>query len=255
VRPSLWFVVPVHGRLNLTKICLGQLRHTISELRDHGVDAHAVVISDATTLRQLHLLTPASDFSVVQRNNFFLSRKFNDGIQLACDPRYNPRPADYVVPCGSDDWVDWRIFLDLPREDTMVGFQQISFVREDGREMVTKVLNYPGGSGIRIYPRQLFEAVGFRPGDEDRPRACDTSILLNTQAANRTMRIEHREVDARAIVDWKSSESQLNPYDRLARFRSQSICDPFEALQGFYPADSLSAMETHYGLVRRFATA
>jgi hypothetical protein len=107
-------------------------------------------------------------FGTVERDNRYVSRRFNDGIQLACDPRYNPHPADYVVPCGSDDFVDWRIFTRLPMKDTVLGFQRISFVREDGMEMTTRFLNYVGGCGIRVYPRQVVEQLGFRPGDEDR---------------------------------------------------------------------------------------
>ena len=53
-------------------------------------------------------------FATVRRDNRFLARKYNDGIQLALDPSVNPRPADYAVPFGSDDWVDHRIFHRLP---------------------------------------------------------------------------------------------------------------------------------------------
>ena len=45
-------------------------------------------------------------FGWVIRDNQFTSRRFNDGIQLATDPKFNPAPADYVVPFGSDDWAD-----------------------------------------------------------------------------------------------------------------------------------------------------
>jgi hypothetical protein len=31
----------------------------------------------------------------------------------------------------------------------------MSFVREDGREMTAKFLNYQGGCGIRVYPREV----------------------------------------------------------------------------------------------------
>ena len=73
------------------------------------------------------------------------------------------RPAGVLIGFESeDDWLDYRLFLDLPRPDTFVGFQHISFVREDGREMTSRFLNYPGGSGIRIYPRALMERLGYR---------------------------------------------------------------------------------------------
>ena len=90
---SLWFVVPAHGRYELTRICLEQLRRTCDAL---PYDATAVVVAE-----DQNLYTAADlGFATVHRDNDFLARKFNDGIQLACDPNYNPEPADYVVPFG-----------------------------------------------------------------------------------------------------------------------------------------------------------
>jgi len=238
---SLWFVVPAHGRLPLTRICLRQLRRTCDALVAEGIEASAVVIAcdeNLDTAREL-------GFGTVERDNNFVSKRFNDGIQLACDPTFNPRPADYVVPCGSDDWVDHRIFLELPPSDVMLAFQRISFVREDGREMTTRFLNYHGGCGIRVYPRQMMECLGYRPADEDRRRACDTSILTNLTRA-RVIRIRYGEIDSRQIVDWKSPGLQLNPYQTLRRFHSEAESDPFEQLADIFSADALAEMQAHY---------
>ena len=241
--PSLWFIVPAHGRLPLAQICLTQLRRTCDQLTTAGVDATAVVIAEDDNLRTAHNL----GFATIERDNWFLSRKFNDGIQLALDPRHNPRPADYVVPCGSDDWVDHRLFLDLPPADTMVGFQRLAVVREDGREIATRQLPNPGGSGIRIYPRELMEPLGFRPADEDRKRACDTSILTNLQRHwTGRMRIMHHHVHDYQIVDWKSPTEQLNSYETLGVYRAASVADPFDALTGVYPAAALEEMAALY---------
>lgn len=241
--PSLWFVVPAHGRQRLARICLRQLRRTCDALTAAGIDASAVVIADDGNLRTARNL----GFATVHRDNRFLSRKYNDGIQLALDDRYNPRPADYVVPCGSDDWVDWRLFTNLPPSDTVVGFQRISFVREDGQEMTTRFLNYLGGSGIRIYPRAVMAALGYRPADEDRERACDTSILTNLRR-EAAFRIEHRDLDPRQIVDWKSHDRQLNPYVTLRIHKAADRTDPFDALADIYPQAALREMRAHYRL-------
>ena len=179
---SLWFCVPVHGRLPLAAICLRQLRRTCDELIEAGIPASAVVVTDAESHYQLSRLTGNLRFASVRRDNDFLGRRFNDGIQLATDPKYNPHPVTHVVPCGSDDWVDSRIFLDLPDADTVVGFQRMSFVREDGQEMVSTFLNYEGGAGIRIIPAELVQPLGYRAAEEDRKRGCDTSILRNLRA-------------------------------------------------------------------------
>lgn len=317
---SLWFVMPVHGRIPLAAICLRQLRRTCDELIQDGIDATAVVVGDQETLDELEVAELG--FATVERNNEFVSRKFNDGIDLACDPsqtatrperqtasryrvignsyrghergtifealldrgaqrraivrgdvelvehvtpritgaytlpsEWDPgRPADYVVPIGSDDWVDWRLFLDLPRPDTFVGFRRISFVREDGRELTCRYLGYEGGCGMRIYPRQVMETVGFRPADEDRARGCDTSILVNLRRKlGNGLRVHHADSDARQIVDWKTPGDQLNPYESLVIHRGQVMGDPFAELAAFFPADGLAEMREHYSLPPRWA--
>jgi hypothetical protein len=242
--PTLWFVVPVYGRLRLARICLRQLRRTCDSLAENGVEATAVLIGERQDLDELD----GFGFATVERDNLFVSRKFNDGIQLACDPKYNPRPADYAVPIGSDDWVDWRLFLDLPPADTIVGFQRMSFVREDGREITARFLNYPGGCGIRIYPRQVVAELGYRPADEDRKRGCDTSILTNLFVhLEDSLQIVHHLSDPRQIVDWKTGDVQLNPYATLARHRRHGEdSDPFVELDGWYPDDALEDMALLY---------
>lgn len=242
--PSLWFCMPAHGRLSLARICMAQLRRTCDALTEAGIDASAVVVADDENLETAR----AFGFATVPRNNRFVSRKFNDGIALALDRRYNPRPADYVVPIGSDDWVDHRIFLDLPNARTVVGFQRLSFVREDGQEITTTILDNEGGAGIRIYPRQLLEPLGYRPADEDRYRGCDTSILVNLRRHHADlMRVEHRHLHDRQIVDWKSPGEQLNSYrDIAARRRCVGQDDPFTELAGLYPDEALEEMAAHY---------
>src|SRR5262249_54289181 len=160
-------------------------------------------VSDAITLREL--IRPLElGFATVERDNAFTSRRFNDGIQLACDPRFNPDPVDYVVPCGSDDWVDHRLFLEpLPRPRAIQGFQWMSFVRENGKEICATSLDYEGGAGIRIIPRQLVEPLGYRPADEDRERGCDTSILTNLRRHHGDhFEVKHFDAPAYWIVDW-----------------------------------------------------
>lgn len=246
--PTLWFVVPAHGRAQLAQICLRNLRWTCDQLADKNIDASAVVIADdenLTTAREL-------GFATVRRDNRFLSRKFNDGIQLACDPRFNPRPVDYVVPCGSDDWVDPAIFGFLPADDdTLVAFRLAAFVSEDGRSIVSREIDYTAGVGIRIYPRKMMGRVGYRPADEDRPRGCDTSILVNVRRSytgGATPAIWYGDVHEFQIVDWKSRGQQLNPYSEIVnRFhRGTGETDPFEALTGVFPTESLEQMRHHY---------
>lgn len=249
--PSLWFVMPVHGRAKLAAICMRQLRRTCDSLTEIGIDATAVVVGDDENLHTARVL----GFGTVVEDNRFLSRKFNAGIQFALDPAFNPRPADYVIPIGSDDWIDWRLLLDLPGPGEMLGFQRLSFVREDGREITSSVLGYVGGCGIRVYPRELMASVGFRPAEEDRERACDTSILVNVRNANPSLRIWHGAGDCRQIVDWKTPGEQLNTYQDVGHYARERGADPFTALADVFPAESLAEMAAHYDLDRELAAA
>ncbi len=243
---SLWFVMPVHGRQQLAQICLRQLRRTCDALTASCIEATAVVIGDDENLETARDL----GFGTVERDNQFVSRKFNDGIQLACDPTVNPRPADYVMPIGSDDWIDSRIInaKSLPASDEVVGFQHISFVREDGREITKTFLAYTGGCGMRLYPRELLEPLGYRPADEDLYRGCDTSILTHVRNANPNLKVMHVAIDPRQIVDWKTPGAQLNEYSQVMRrhSRDSTTGDPWGELAGFYPSEALDEMEAHY---------
>jgi hypothetical protein len=241
---SLWFVVPAHGRVELTRICLRQLRQTCNALIDHGIEATAVVVADDENLDTARKL----GFGWVNRDNRFLSRRFNDGIQLACDPNINPRPANYVVPCGSDDWVDHRLFLDLPPRDTIAAFQHMSFVSEDGREISPSLVNYPGGCGIRVYRRDVVAGLDYRPADEDRRSGCDTSILVHLRRHwGERLKLDHRDSDPRQIVDFKSAGQQINSYEAVARWRRTPYADhPLEQLATFFPSDAIVQMEAYY---------
>lgn len=262
--PTLWFVVPAHGRVELSAICLRQLRRTCDVLVEHGIAASAVVIAEDENLRTASRL----GFGFIRHSNRFLSRKFNAGIQLACDESLNPRPADYVVPCGSDDWVDPALFLNgLPDPQTILAFRHAAFVDETGTQIVSRAIDYEGGVGIRVYPRSMMgrrRKVGidagrgevvyappYRPADEDRERACDTSILVNikrTFAGGRGPFIRYGDLHGWQIVDWKSADQQLNAYgDIVARFpRGAAADDPFETLRTVFPTEALDEMRAHY---------
>jgi hypothetical protein len=218
------------------------LRRTCDALKTEGIEATAVVIGDDENLRTAREL----GFGTSVQGNEFLGRKFNDGYQLACDPEFNPRPADYVMPYGTDDWVDHRILLDLPPPDTILAFNTICMVREDGQEMTARHLDNQGGVGLRVYPRHLIAKAGFRPADEDRNSGCDTSTLHNIKSFT-SPKITYGQIDPRQIVDWKSETTQVTPYAAM-RFRRvvQSWSDPFDALTGLYPEKALAEMQVLY---------
>jgi hypothetical protein len=248
----LTFVMPVHGRTELTGICLRQLRRTCDALEARDTDpieATAIVVGNDENLDTAHEL----GFGTVNRNNDYLAQKFNDGIELACDRNLNPRPADFAVPFGSDDWIDHTIIRRLPGPDEVLCFRHVAFVHENGNELTETRLAYDGGVGIRIYPRQLLKLTGYRPAEEDRRRGCDTSILWNTRqehnsAGHGHLRIRYGDRHPLQIVDWKTHGHQMNAYDTVAAKHHGSIAgDPFELLEAHYPEAALREMRHHYG--------
>lgn len=240
---TLWFIVPVHGRVPLADVCMRQLRRTCDALIDDGIEATAVLIGNA----RRKPLADELGFGFVKRDNEFLGRKFNDGFQFACDPEVNPRPADFAVPFGSDDWIDHRILLELPGPKSVIAFKNVTVVRPDGKEMTARHLDNEGGPGIRIYPRELVATRGYRPADEDRSKGCDTSIFINLRKSVNFSTI-YRKIDPRQLVDWKSEKVQVTPYDNFVGRRViEKWPDPFEALQGRFPAEALSEMRALYG--------
>lgn len=243
--------MPVHaGRVPLAAICLRQLRRTCDALIAGGVRATAVVVSDRESLETLNPLELG--FATVDCDDLFVSRRFNDAIQLATDPDYSDDPADFVVPFGSDDWADHRLFLEpLPAPDTIQGFQRMAVVSEDGRQIAMTHWRSEGGCGIRIIPRELVAPLGYRPGDEDRKDGCDTSILINLRRHHGDrLKVRHCHVHDQQIVDWKTPGVQLHSYcDVTALHQPRSLGDPFTVLAGIYPDEALEEMRCHYGAV------
>jgi hypothetical protein len=242
---TLWFVVPAHGRLELARVCLRQLRRTCDALSAERIEASAVVIASDENLDLAHEL----GFGVIAETGA-LGRKWNHGYQLACDPALNPRPVDYVVPMGSDDWIDPELILSAPlSQDHLTCFRRCAFVREDGRRLARLTINYPGGVGIRVIPRRLIEQAGYRPAEEHRRRALDTSTLQGLRRANfgRMPSIVYHDLHDLQIVDFKSAAGQLNSYRACLRFtHARESEDVWDELATVYPGEAIEEMRAVY---------
>jgi hypothetical protein len=237
----VWFVVPVHGREALTHVCLRQLRRTCDAASAYGVEATAVVIGIGESLGVARDL----GFATVERDNDFLGRRFNDGYQLACDPAYNPEPADYVIPCGSDDWFDPALLSVLPDQRHIAIFRQLAIVNEDRTELIRANVSYKTAAGPKIIPRGMLEACGWRPSCEDRRRAIDSSTVEGIKRSHGGSWPAMVNLDQHPlqIVDWKSAGEQLNSFQMMRGYaRGRPTEDPFEALAGVYPDEALAEM-------------
>jgi hypothetical protein len=144
---------------------------------------------------------------------------------------------------GNDDWVDpnWIRLPTSPNEIVCTSLSAV--VNETCTRMSRLTITYPGGDGVRIYPRRLLARKGFRPADEDRQRAIDTATHFGL--AGEAPRYLYHDTNALAIVDFKSAEN-LNDYAGCrAKFgrRSPESDDPFGELAAFYPDDAIREMQ------------
>ena len=136
----------------------------------------------------------------------------------AVTQRFNPRPADYVVPCGSRRLGRLAALHSTCRRRT----------RWSGSSTWRSCARTGASSTVRLHqlrrrlrhphlPAQVMARSGYRPADEDRRRGCDTSMLVNLRTGEADLRVEHRDIDPRQIVDWKSPAERQPVRDRCAR--------------------------------------
>lgn len=249
-RPSVWFLIPAHGRVALTRVCLRQLVRTCAELSDLGVDASAIVMADDENLDA----AVEAGFGAIETGNSWLGRKWNDGYELA-----GREGVDFVVPFGSDDWVmsGW-VLAQLGANGELRCSRQSAVVSEDGRRLATLEIRYENrggpafGDGVRMIPTSLLSRLGYRPADDDRNRGIDTSVWMRLRTTlGREPRVSFTEVSAFQIVDWKSAGAQLNTFNDCLRdasldFQTGPILDPWLTLRTAYPAEALSEMAEVY---------
>ena len=231
----LAFVVPAHGRFELSAVCLRQLARTCAELADHGIRATAVVVADDENLDVAANL----GFATVCQQNEPFGRKWNDGIEYAC--RY--LGADYVVPFGTDNWITADLVArQIPRRGGIGAHRVVTLVHESGRRAVTLRVSYHGGDGIRTFPAGMLEPLGWRPAEDDKRRAIDTSIFNRlTQRYGKAPRFEYTDLEPLQVVGFQSEDEQLNDYRSLrARFGGEERHDVWSWLRTAYPADAVA---------------
>lgn len=253
----LWFVTPVHGRYERTRLCLEQRVRMQDELAGLGVTAQTVVVGDddnLATARELGL-------TILERENV-LGFKVNEGVEWAC----REGGADHVVYAGSDDWMLAAFYVDPPDGQVRTSRLQ-GFVTPRGDRLVVLTATAPVGGAPWLIPRALLEACRFRPSRDASTNGIDSTIAdsvfksFETDVAmtryNRAMR--RRKTLAAAfvfddghplrLVDFKGHE-QVTAWSRIApKARERVVLDsprPFETLAEHYPADLVERMERLY---------
>ena len=196
---SLWFVTPAWQRIALTAVCLEQRKRVITQLSRNGVEAHCVVVADDDNLDTARDL----GFDVVEQNNDWLGRKFNDGIEYAA--RHG---ADWIVPIGSDSWVDPWYFIPLPKPSVTRSSAMYAAVTAD-RIGYLNVANPNNPAGPHLIHRSRLPD-SLRPAREDLNRFIDSSTLHGLYG------IEWEFVDLHPLqyIGFRG-KPHLTPYERL----------------------------------------
>ncbi len=232
------FVVPAHGRLPLTRICLARLAEVCGEL-----DSTAVVIACDGNLK----IARDHGLHTVVRDNRLLGRRFNDGFAFAAGR------ADYVMPLGSDDLITASLVRQMiaahqkagASPELLVCTKMMSAIAPTGLELAWLRVPYEGGAGPRLFPSELLGRVNGRPVEETRTRGIDTSALRRLKAIA-SVRFVDVDSEALELVDIKTEGANLNTYEMLLPYAIARHTNPWELLKTVHPAATIDAVRALY---------
>lgn len=181
-------------------------------------------------------------FEWVEMPNEPLGAKWNSLYELAAS-----EGMDFLIPLGSDDWIDAAFVLaQLEQDGEMRCTRRSAVVREDGKWLARLRIPYDGGDGVRIIPTALLEPFGYRPCDDTANRAIDTTTLRRLSVLlGRQPQMSYMDDFPLGVVDFKSPDN-LNGYAQCQMYRDGAELDPWEALAGLYPTDSIAEIRGLY---------
>jgi hypothetical protein len=218
----IWFVTPAWQRFELTRVVLEQRRRICDFLAVRKVEARCVVVANDANAD----IAEELGFDVLRRKNYALGRRFNDGIEYAA--RHG---AQWIVPIGSDSFLDPAYLFPLPAEGVM-RTSRLYALAEPGR---LGRLRVKGASGVGPYmiPRSHLRP-SLRPANEWKKRGVDSSTLRGLKTG---LRRELVDLHPWQYVGFRSYP-QMNSYDKLfARLGVGEEPEVAERLSEYYPAD------------------
>jgi hypothetical protein len=222
---SIWFVTPAWQRFEITAICLEQRRRMIDKLNSWGHEAYSVVVADDDNLDTAQKF----GFSTVKTNNDWLGRKFNDGIEYALQ-----HGATWVVPIGSDSWLDPWYLRELPPEvpDVVRTSELYSPVERD-RLALLRVGGDANPAGPHCFHRDLLARRKGRPMPDRINRNTDS----NTLKALRPFRWQKNDVQPLQYIGFRV-KPYITEYEALWRAWGQVEHEqPWQMLKRYYDAD------------------
>ena len=219
---SIWFVTPAWGRFEMTAICLEQRKRVIDELGRKGVEAHCVVVADDQNLYTAQSL----GFETVEQNNDWLGRKFNDGQEYA-----GKHGAEWIVPIGSDSFVDSAYFVPLPdQRETRTSHMYAPVEPNRLAELKVGMM----GAGPHMFHRNLMARRNFRPAPDRIKRNTDSSTIKGLGFIKAW---QWRDLHSLQYVGFRHAPF-ITQYALLwQRWGVAERTDPWERLAKVYPKD------------------
>ena len=223
----LYFVTPAWGRYEIVAICLEQRQRVITELESQGIEAKCVVIADDDNLD----IARSLGFETVERDNKMVGRKFNDGMEFA-----GKNGAEWIVPIGSDSWIDPRYFLNPTRTVlTRTSEAYCSVTKDVLAELWVSPQRLAHSAGPYVFHRSLLEKSGFRPSEENSVMV-DTSTISGIENSGGRIRWRPFTIHPFQYVGFRVAPMMTTHYSLVRRWgRAQH--DPWEILGRHYPAD------------------
>lgn len=224
---SLWFVTPAWQRYEMTAICLEQRQRVIAELLSHGIEAYQVVVADDENLD----IARSLGCHTFERDNQMVGRKFNDGMEYA-----GKQGAEWIVPIGSDSWIDPAYFLNPTRPRyTRTSEAYCSVTKDTLAELWVSPRRLAHSAGPYVFHRTMLAPAGFRPSAED-SRMVDTSTISGIEQAGRPVRWRPYTVHPFQYVGFRVPP-MMTAHASLMRRWGKAEHEPWSTLARFYPTD------------------
>jgi hypothetical protein len=209
------------------------------ELKSYGITANSVIIGDDDNLD----IARGLDFAVVERDNEFLSRKFNDGYHHAFESGY-----DYCYPVGSDSILTVDQFIHNVGEELPVASHYYCMIHSTGEERIDVSITVPGGIGPLIIPVRMLTKFP-RPIQEDLRRGCDNAARQTILRAG--VEILTRKTEQQwEHVAFQSGITQITDYERIRRVYRAEVTEvdhgTFPEIEKLYDEDTISSIKDYY---------
>lgn len=227
---SIWFVTPAWHRYEMSAICFEQRRRVIAKLAEWGHEAHCVVVADDANLDIAREL----GFATVKQDNRWLGRKFNDGIEYAY--RHG---AQWVVPIGSDSWIDPWYFRELPPDvPDVVRTSRLYAPVEANRLAILEVGGDENPAGPHMFHRDLL-AKRPRPMPDKISQGTDHHTLRSL----RPFHWQFQNVQRLQYIGFRAPPF-ITKYDNLwQKWGVKEYDDPWVRLAKVYDADLVERAE------------